>query len=139
MAKFQLDAYLDCEADVREAAANLRAFNELVQAILWILLGFAEGSDHDFFPLPVDHPRVGAEHTRRHLVAHITCSGTEATRLPQMGSPFIVSGRGPLDGLYLCHGVAMRAIGTPWQLTDLTGLKFSELERASATGSSGKP
>jgi hypothetical protein len=123
-------AYDGPDLEVRGVAIQMRAYNELVQAVLWALLGFAEGSDDDVFtPLPVDHPRVGVEHSRRHLVVHLTTFGARFG-ISAKGGPFVISGRGPLDGIYLCQGTVLRAIGQEWGLTDLTGLKFSELEQA---------
>jgi hypothetical protein len=122
-------AYADSDLETQVVAMRLRAYNELVQAVLWALLGFAEGSGDAFTPLPVDHPRVGVEHGRRHLIVHLTTFGARFG-ISAKGGPFVISGRGPLDGIYLCQGTVLRAIGQEWGLTDLTGLKFSELEQA---------
>jgi hypothetical protein len=122
-------AYDDSDLELQGVAIQLRAYNELVQAVLWALLGFAEGSDDAFTPLPVDHSRVGVEHSRRHLIVHLTTFGARFG-ISAKGGPFVIRGRGPLDGIYLCQGTVLRAIGQEWGLTDLTGLKFSELEQA---------
>lgn len=123
-----VDGYRDAPAEVMEAADHLRSYNELVQVILWTLLGYCEGGLNGIPVVPTDIPRANVEHTWRHLRAQFTVPHSSQPWFPQRGGPFVVTGRGLLDGLYICDGFAFRGIGEGG-FTDVTGLSVRELER----------
>jgi hypothetical protein len=109
-------------------ASSIRGYNELVQAILWVLLGEAEASPDEVSPIPNGLSRIAVEHRWRHLEAHFTFDHITSLHWLPPHTPFVVSGRGPLDGIYLSRGASMRSLGEGGGFTDVTGILVRELE-----------
>jgi len=123
------DAYEQSEPEVRVAAEAIRAYHELVQAILWALLGYAEQPPGEDITLTTGLPRMGVKHRWRHLEAQFTATDRDSFPFPKVSAPFRVDGRGLLDGLYICVGFAVHGLGEGGYV-DLTGMLLRELERA---------
>jgi hypothetical protein len=121
-------AYDDADEDVRRAAMQIKAFHELVQHLMWALLGFAEQEPGKIATLTVGLPRTSVRHRWRMLDAQFTTSDVDSLGFPQTGGPFQVVGRGPLDGVYVCIGFNA-ALGEALTF-DVTGRLIRELERA---------
>jgi hypothetical protein len=119
-------AYEQTDDDVRRAAESLKAFHELLQMVLWVLLGFAEQGPDKIATLAMGLPRATVRHRWRSLEAQFTTSDADNLGFPRAGGPFQVVGRGPLDGVYVCLGY-IAALGEA-STFDVTGRLLRELE-----------
>lgn len=122
-------AYETNDSEIRAAAEPLRAYHELLQAVLWTLLGFAEQPEGFDRTLRTGLPRMAVNHRWRHLEAQFTATDNDSFPFPKMWAPFVVEGRALLDGLYICIGYAVHGLGEGGYI-DLTGLLLRELEHA---------
>jgi hypothetical protein len=122
-------AYATVDSQMRGAAEPLRAYHELVQAVLWALLGLAEQPDGLDRTLKSGLPRMAVNHRWRHLEAQFTAMDDDSFPFPRVWAPFVVERHTPLDGLYICTGYAMHGLGEGGYI-DVTGLLLRELERA---------
>ena len=122
-------AYESADDQTRGAADPLRAYHELVQAVLWALLGFAEQPEAFDRTLRTGLPRMAVDHRWRHLEAHFTAMDDDSFPFPSVWGPFVVQGRALLDGLYICTGYSVHGLGEGGYV-DITGLLVRELERA---------
>jgi hypothetical protein len=129
LARLAADAYTRSAPDVQRAAESIRSYNELIQAVLWTILGFSEQPREDQHPVPPGFPRVAVQHRWRHLEAHFTMPLTDSMPFPKVYGPVRIDGRGPLDGIYICLGYSLRE-GRGQGYVDFTGLLLRELERA---------
>jgi hypothetical protein len=127
--QLRAEAYDGLGIDVRNAAEAIRAYHELVQAVIWVVLGFAEQAPDKQSMLAGGLPRVSVRHRWRSLEAQFTTAEGDTLGVPGIGAPFLVTGRGLLDGVYLCVAFSMFAM-TDTATFDVTGQLLRELELA---------
>jgi hypothetical protein len=120
-------AYRDAPAGVREAGQASQALNELIQAVLWTLLGMAE-QPHD----PQPHTTLPAAcRLRREARHHDLSITTQDFGMVVQGSPpspFAIAAGTPVDGIYLSRSQLVQLMYEP--LADVTGRRLGALEAA---------
>jgi hypothetical protein len=120
-------AYRDAPDGVAEAGEAVQALNELVQAILWTLLGVAEQLEEpeQYQALP------SACRLRRHGRHHdlsLTTGSSEMVLHGSPPSPFMIAAGTPVDGIYLSRSQLVQLMFEP--LADVTGRSLGALEAA---------
>ena len=123
------NAYSATPVLAREAADAIRGYHELIQVVLWALLGLTEQPQDRERSLDGGLPRVSVEHRWRHLQAQFTTGRDQSSFFPETSAPFLVQGRGPLDGVYICTEYTLRGFGEGGYV-DLKGHLLREFERA---------
>jgi hypothetical protein len=119
------DAYIDSPIQLREAAYAIRAYNELVNHILWAVLGIAESTDEVVaFTRNVGAVRVSGR--GRNSTTTITMEALK-TWVGHPPSPYVIEAGLPIDGLYLSRGNLVQIAVTDMML-DLTGRRLGDLE-----------
>jgi hypothetical protein len=119
------DDDLDAPESVRLVESTFRAYNQLVNHILWALLGIAEAL---FDPTVVSEDlgtvRVTAD--GRSQTAHITLRDRGIAEVGGLSCPFIISGGLPVDGMYLSTTNVFQWGGESF--VDLVGDRVAALE-----------
>lgn len=127
MRQYVHEAYRDAPPGVCDAGQAVQAFNELVQAMLWTLLGAAEQADapkpYTTLPAACRLRRVGRHHD-------LSTTMQEARMVVHASppSPFVIAAGTPVDGIYLSRSQLVQLMFEP--LVDVTGRSLSALEAA---------
>jgi hypothetical protein len=119
------DAYSSLGPQAKYVVQALRAYNRLVQAAIAATLGWAERG-HPLPPLDPGNEPVSVLRDGGDLIVHLL-TATEPAMLLHPSSPFEVKLQGPLDGLYLCTGIAVQIQGGA-AMVDVWGYRLRELE-----------
>jgi hypothetical protein len=117
-------AYSHAPDQLRESALAIRAYNALVNNVLWAVLGIAEARD-DLVSLEQD---LGTVRLQGPLGAPLV-TVTVASDFGWIGhppSPYLVEGGLPIDGLYLSRGTMVQFAFE--QIVDVTGSRLGDLE-----------
>ncbi|HYZ79035.1 MAG TPA: hypothetical protein VE596_16845 [Gaiellaceae bacterium] len=117
-------AYDSAPADVREFADAVRAYNELVNYVLFAVLGFAEG--HEIIEINEDTGPIRCRRKPRLLWVHFASFDPRLLLASHPPSPFVLKASTPLDGLYMLEGSSMRWSGRT--LVDVHARRMRELE-----------
>ena len=107
------------------AARAIRAYHELVQHILWAILGIAEQPEA-LPPLQSDLGTVRIQQAPRRT--HVTMTLRDAPFFGHPPSPFELRGDLPIDGLYLSDRSMVQFGGELF--TDVSGNRLGALEQA---------
>lgn len=121
------EAYIDAPAAVRAVGQAVQAHNELVQSILWTLLGLAE---HPSEPVLTTALPAASRLRRkgRHADLTLTTQGWSLGLLGNPPFPVAIQADTPVDGVYLTRSQLIQALFDP--LTDVTGRRLGALEAA---------
>lgn len=120
-------AYESSGADVRQFAASVRGYNELINYVLWAVLGLAEITRTPKVSTSVDSIR--ARRRQRSLwVDFATLDPPDALVVAHPPAPFVMALGTPLDGLYIAEGNTVRWSGR--ELVDVHARRLRELEAA---------
>lgn len=121
------DGYRKAETEIATIASAIRAHNELVNNILWAILGIAESEELPEFELEaVESVRV--RHRGRAFRVHFAVWEPRTLIFSQPPSPFLLRLGTPLDGVYLTERQIFAWSGR--ELVDVHGRAFQALERA---------
>jgi hypothetical protein len=120
------EAYSEAEPDVAAVATAVRAHNELVNYILFALLGLAETAQT--YVIGSESGPIRARRRRRLLWTHFATFDEQPAFIGHPPSPFVLDGGTPLDGLYMLEGVSLRWSGRG--LVDVHARRLRELEEA---------
>lgn len=108
---------------VQEVALSIRAYNRLVQHVLWSILGLAERNE-GLPPIVGDTGPIRVRYTDEGTQVAVSYWGDDRRWFPDLTEPFeLVS---PLTGIYLITGFAMSFAGR--EIIDLTGKRLGSLE-----------
>lgn len=118
--------YDSAPLDIREFACSVRAYNELVNYVLFALLGFAEG--HDIIEIREGTGPIHCRCKPRLLWVHFASFDPRLSLAGHPPSPFLLKVNTPLDGLYVLEGSSMRWSGR--SLVDVHARRIRELEQA---------
>jgi hypothetical protein len=121
------EAYIDAPAAVRAVGQAVQAHNELVQSILWTLLGLAE---HPSEPVLTTALPAASRLRRkgRHADLTLTTQGWSLGLLGNPPFPLAIQADTPVDGVYLTRSQLIQLLFDP--LTDVTGRRLGALEAA---------
>jgi len=118
--------YDSAPSDVRAFADAVRAYNELLNYVLFAVLGFAEG--HDVIEITEDTGPLRCRRKPRLLWVHFASFDPQISLAGHPPSPFVLKAETPLDGLYISEGTSMRWSGR--SLVDVHARRIRELEEA---------
>lgn len=119
--------YDDAADAVRAAAHAVQAHDELINHVLWALLGLAE-QEHLAPPLSGDVSPARQRGTGRHIDVRVTIRDQPGFLSGSPPSPFLLDAGLPLDGLYLS-----RRQHVQWRVAtyvDIGGRRLAALEAA---------
>ena len=120
-------AYREAPAGVSEAGRASQALNELIQAVLWTLLGMAEQS-HDPQPYTELPAACRLRREGRHHDLSVTTQDFDMVVHGSPPSPFAIAAGTPVDGIYLSRSQLIQLMFEP--LADVTGRSLGALEAA---------
>jgi hypothetical protein len=112
------------DRDVREFAAAVRAYNELVNYVLFAVLGLAEA--HEIIEISDDTGPIRCRRKPRLLWVHFASFDPRLALTSHPPSPFVLRIGTPLDGLYMLEGTSMHWSGR--SLVDVHARRLRELE-----------
>lgn len=118
-------AYDAADCDLRSFAVAIRAYNELVNYVIWALLGLAENAETVMLTRGVDSIRA-RRRPRSLWVDFATLDPPGALVMSHPPAPFILSLGTPVDGLYISEGNSVRWSGR--ELIDVNARRLRELE-----------
>jgi hypothetical protein len=110
---------------VRRVEVAFRAYNELVNHMLWALLGIAEHRT-DPVILREDLGTVRVSSDARRQSAHVTLRDFGMGEIPGLSGPFIIAGGIPVDGMYLSTTNVIQWAGETF--IDIVGDRLAALE-----------
>lgn len=119
-------AYSSADADVSAVANAVRAHNELVNYVLFVLLGLSETAQT--YTIGAESGPIRARRKPRLLWAHFATYDEQPAYIGHPPAPFVLSGNTPLDGLYVLEGSTFRFGGR--ELMDVNARRLRELEEA---------
>jgi len=117
-------AYDAAPADVRNFAEAIRAYNELVNYILFAVLGLAES--HEIIEIREDTGPIRCRRKQRLLWVHFASFDPRLSLTGHPPSPFVLAANTPLDGLYILEGTSLRWSGR--SLVDVHARRIREIE-----------
>lgn len=118
--------YEDAEADVGAVAHAVRAHNELINYLLFAILGLAETPQT--FVVGTESGPVRARRNHRLLWVHFATFDQQSMFMGNPPAPFVLAGETPLDGLYMLEGTTVRFAGRG--LVDVHARRLRELEES---------
>ena len=120
-------AYREAPAGVSEAGQGVQALNELIQAVLWTLLGVAEQT---LEPQPYTELPAACRLQRdgRHHDLSVTTQDFQVFQRVSPPSPFAIAAETPIDGIYLSRSQLVQILFEP--VADVTGRRLGALEAA---------
>lgn len=121
-----LDAYEDSSSELRAAAASIRAYNALVNHILFAVVGIGEQLHNTpLFTRELGPLRATVAHRYERLSLAITAEDAPWITPPD---PFVVEAASPLDGVYLSDAAMMQfAVES---IVDVSGVRLAAFEAA---------
>lgn len=123
-------AYASASDEIQTIANALRAYNELVQRCLALLLGAAE-RDQMTRPLQVSNEPISAELDGRDFQVRMTTRSADPGEL-EFAAPFLIDDGGPVDGVYWVTSWSIQMLGGT-MVFDVEGLRTRELEGGSSS------
>jgi hypothetical protein len=121
------NVYQEALPGVSEAGQAVQALNELIQAVLWTLLGVAE-QPHDPQPFALLPSACRLRREGRHHDLSVTTGAFEMVLHGSPPSPFAIAAGTPIDGIYLTRSQLVQLMFEP--LADVTGRSLGALEAA---------
>lgn len=116
--------YDTAERDIREFALAVRAFNELVNYVLFTILGLAEA--HEIIEVSEDTGPIRCRRKPRLLWVHFASFDPRISLAGHPPAPFVMNTGTPLDGLYILEGSSVSWSGRT--LVDVHARRISDLE-----------
>lgn len=123
--------YEDAEADVGAVVDAVRAHNELINYLLFAILGLAETAQT--FVIGNESGPIRARRKQRLLWIHFATFDQQSIFMGHPPAPFVLAGGTPLDGLYMLEGATVRFAGRG--LVDVHARRLRELEEVATPGS----
>jgi hypothetical protein len=121
-----VDAYDGSARELRAAAAAIRAYNALVNHILFAVFGFAEQlRESPRFERELGSMRARVAHRDERVSVTVASAGALWVSPPD---PFVIAAGGPLDGVYLSDSSMMQFAME--SIVDISGVRLAAMEAA---------
>jgi hypothetical protein len=120
------DGYRGASFAVQAAVAAVQQHNELVNHVLWVLLGIAEQREAPTVLAEIGNGPLRQQRDGRHVDIRITLHSSDVASLRPIPAPLIIQAGLPSDGVYL-----IRAYRSQWSggtHTDITARRLAALE-----------